>query len=105
VSEFPRKLFSSFTIPTEYVCPKCGHFNQSVRLKRQRVISSPSGLSIASPAPANPIFSRASSDRHQQSKSPSPSPKSPTSDLPTVDTDESMSMVVDAELPNSPKSS
>lgn len=98
---FHESFSSIHDIPNfvEYVCPKCGHFNQSARLKRQRVSSSLSGLSIASPAPG------ASSDRHLQSKSPSPSPKSPTSDLPTVDTDESMSMVVDAELPNSPKTS
>jgi hypothetical protein len=82
----------------EYVCPKCGHFNQSARVKRQRMISSPSGSANASPAAANAI------ERQHSSKS-SPSPKSPTSDLPTVDTDESMSMVVDAEQPNSPKTS
>jgi len=79
----------------QYVCPKCNHFNQSTRAKRQRTISLLSDSPNASPASSNTI----STPERQR---PSPSPKTPTSDLPTVDTDESMSMVVDAELSKSP---
>lgn len=70
----------------EYLCPKCGHFNQSARSKRQRLVSSPSPdtkLPSASPEP--------------QGSTPSRPRKPSTSDLPTVDCDESMSMVVDSE--------
>jgi predicted RNA-binding Zn-ribbon protein involved in translation (DUF1610 family) len=93
--ERPTSIF------VEYLCPKCGHFNQSARSKRQRLLSSPSGSVNASPDAALP---RASPER-QQPIVASPSPKPPTSDLPTVDSDESMSMVVDSEQSESPRAS
>lgn len=81
-----------FYLFAEYVCPKCGHFNQSARSKRQPLLSSPSGsANVGLPASPEPLKS-------------SP-PKHPTSDLPTVDTDEPMPMVVDSELSNNSKTS
>ena len=67
---------------SEYVCPKCGHFNQSSRSKKEP-IQSRSG-STTSP----PILSPGLSAQPL-------SPASVTSDMPTVDGDDTMSMEVD----------
>jgi hypothetical protein len=87
----------------EYTCPKCGHFNESARSKRQHLLSSPSAFPNASPASAKALLSRASPELQQPIMSSPPKP--PMSDLPTVDSDESMSMVVDTEQSNNPKTS
>ena len=84
----------------EYVCPKCGHFNASVRTKRDR-----------SRQHITPSSSAASSPAHPSTLTPgprySPEPSSPAQagpselerDLPTVDGEESMTMEVDPKLP------
>jgi len=83
----------------QYVCPKCGHFNASVRTKRDR-----SRLSVS------PAASAASSPAHSSTLSPEPrhrgglplSPAgqpAPERDLPTVDGQEQMSMEVDPSSP------
>jgi len=68
---------------SEYVCPKCGHFNQSSRSKKERM-QSPSESTTSPPSLSPGLNAQALS------------PGIATSDMPTVDGDDTMSMEVDA---------
>ncbi|KAJ3515675.1 hypothetical protein NLJ89_g1599 [Agrocybe chaxingu] len=85
----------------QYVCPKCGHFNASARLKRERARQSASPPASAVSSPSN------GSSLLPQNREPSPSSPSRGSDgplandvadLPTVDSADTM-MEVDPTSP------
>jgi len=86
---------------TQYVCPKCGHFNASVKSKRERARRSASPASAAS-SPSHPVTMTSPSQAPPQStSSPSAIPRStanqPERDLPTVDAgNDSTAMEVDS---------
>jgi len=68
----------------QYVCPKCNHFNASIRSKRSRQQQSASPNASATTSPSTPASSTLITPQRQPSQQPLPnSPQE--SDLPNVD--------------------
>ncbi|PPR07247.1 hypothetical protein CVT26_012505 [Gymnopilus dilepis] len=87
---------------TQYVCPKCGHFNASVKSKRERARRSASPSSSVASSPSQPLTSTPTSHvkRHSPSSTSPVIRRPPTEvekDLPTVDAgNDSTAMEVDS---------
>ncbi|KAF9034104.1 hypothetical protein BJ165DRAFT_1356708 [Panaeolus papilionaceus] len=83
---------------SQYVCPKCGHFNMSVKAKRERQRQNASANSTPNTSPQHNSHLSPGSVAGSASRSPSPSASpnvSVDADLPEVDGAESIPMEVD----------
>ncbi|KAF8888145.1 hypothetical protein CPB84DRAFT_1786333 [Gymnopilus junonius] len=87
---------------TQYVCPKCGHFNASVKSKRERALRSATPSTSTASSPSHPATIASPSQAPLQATSLSVLSRSTPSelekDLPSVDAEnDSTAMEVDSE--------